>query len=115
MHGRETPGGWRQETRGVAVTLGANTGLVEPRLVKVRAGLRGAGWALGSRGVLTARHVIAPFLEGVEEGCLAVPDPRPGAPTFACAVIWDDPERDLALLRVESSRVDAWVAAVGPG
>ena len=35
--------------------------LAEPRLVKVRAGERGSGWAVGTRGVLTARHVVAPF------------------------------------------------------
>lgn len=52
--------------------------LVDRRLVKVRAGGRGAGWAIGTRGVLTARHVIAPFLNATVAYCLAVPDPRPG-------------------------------------
>ena len=48
--------------RGEAAIGAMGAGLREPRLVKVRAGGRGAGWAVGARGVLTARHVIAPFL-----------------------------------------------------
>lgn len=90
-------------------------GLVEPRLVKVRAGSRGAGWAVGTRGVLTARHVIVPFLEHTVSHCLAVPNPRPGAREFDCTVLWEDKSRDLALLAVNDSQVAAWGAAVGSG
>jgi hypothetical protein len=91
------------------------SGLVEPRLVKVRAGERGAGWAVGARGVLTARHVVAPFLQGQVDRCLAVPDPAPGAAVFDCTVVWEDEDWDLALLEVNKEQVSDWVAAVGPG
>jgi tetratricopeptide (TPR) repeat protein len=47
--------------------------------------------------------------------CLAVPDPRPGAVTYNCACVWEDPERDLALLAVEEDESTGWVAAVGGG
>jgi hypothetical protein len=96
---------------------GANggTGLVEPRLVKVRAGERGAGWAVGDRGVLTARHVAAPFLQGEVDRCLAVPNPAPGAAVFDCTVAWEDKDRDLALLAVNDEQVSDWAVAVGPG
>jgi tetratricopeptide (TPR) repeat protein len=90
-------------------------GLVEPRLVKVRAGERGAGWGVGDRGVLTARHVVAPFLQGQVDRCLAVPDPAPGAAVFDCTVAWEDKGRDLALLAVNDEQVSDWEAAVGPG
>lgn len=90
-------------------------GLREPRLVKVRAGGRGAGWAVGARGVLTARHVIAPFLSRAVDYCLAVPDPRPGAVSYNCVCVWDDSVRDLALLAVEENETTNWVAAVGGG
>jgi KAP family P-loop domain/Trypsin-like peptidase domain len=91
------------------------SGLVEARLVKVRAGGRGAGWAIGDRGVLTARHVVAPFLQGQADRCLVVPGPAPGAAVFDCAVAWEDESRDLALLAVKEGQVSDWVAAVGPG
>src|SRR3712207_2583549 len=94
---------------------GVPSALVEPRLVKVRAGERGAGWAVGTRGVLTARHVIVPFLEHIVSYCLAVPNPRPGAPAFNCAVVWQDRARDLALLAVDDNQVEAWGAMIGPG
>jgi tetratricopeptide (TPR) repeat protein len=95
--------------------VGDASGLVEPRLVKVRAGERGAGWAVGARGVLTARHVIVPFLQGQADRCLVVPDPAPGEAVFDCAVAWEDEGRDLALLAVADEQVSDWVAAVGPG
>jgi tetratricopeptide (TPR) repeat protein len=91
------------------------SGLVEPRLVKVRAGGRGAGWAVGARGVLTARHVVAMFLQGQVDWCLAGPDPAPGAAVFDCTIAWEDKDRDLALLVVNDEQVPDWVAAVGPG
>ena len=90
-------------------------GLVEPRLVKVRAGERGSGWAVGTRGVLTARHVVAPFLNERVDRCLAVPNPVPGAAVFDCEVTWQDAERDLALLAVDKTQAAAWALAVGPG
>ncbi len=89
--------------------------LADPRLVKVRAGERGSGWAVGSRGVLTARHVIAPVLDNRADSCLAVPDPAPGSAVFECAVVWQDADRDLALLAVDQPSADAWAAAVGRG
>jgi hypothetical protein len=95
--------------------VGDASGLAAPRLVKVRAGERGAGWAIGARGVLTARHVVAPFLQGRADWCLAVPDPAPGAAVFDCTVAWEDEGRDLALLAVKDEQVSDWVAAVGPG
>jgi tetratricopeptide (TPR) repeat protein len=94
---------------------GGGSGLVEPRLVKVRAGERGAGWAVGARGVLTARHVVVPFLQGHVDRCLAVPNPAPDAAVFDCTVAWEDEARDLALLEVKEEQVSDWVAAVGPG
>ena len=93
----------------------AGAGLVEPRLVKVRAGERGSGWAVGTRGVLTARHVVAPFLDKQADRCLAVPNPAPGAAVFDCEVAWQDAGRDLALLSVNQKKAAAWVLAVGPG
>ena len=94
---------------------GAGAGLVEPRLVKVRAGERGSGWAVGTRGVLTARHVVAPFLDKRVDRCLAVPNPAPGAAVFDCEVAWQDAGRDLALLAVDHKQVAAWALAVGAG
>jgi tetratricopeptide (TPR) repeat protein len=89
------------------------TGLIDPRVVKVRAGGRGSGWAIGRCGVLTARHVVAPFLEGRAETCLAVLDPRPGTEAFDCVVAWEDPGRDLAVLRVgPTAQVDRWRAVI---
>jgi len=87
--------------------------LVEPRLVKVRAGERGSGWAVGARGVLTARHVLRPFLDGRVDRCLAVPGPRPGAAAFDCTVVWQDPDREIALLAVDQAQAAQWAHAVG--
>jgi tetratricopeptide (TPR) repeat protein len=94
---------------------GVGAGLADPRLVKVRAGARGSGWAVGTCGVLTARHVIAPFLDKQADKCLAVPDPAPGSAMFECTVVWQDPGRDLALLAVDQAKAGAWTAAVGRG
>ena len=91
-------------------------GLIDPRLVKVRAGRRGSGWAIGTRGVLTARHVLKRFLAGEEESCVVTADPAPGAPVFDCEVTWDDADRDLAVLRIcQDDQVAAWSAAVSRG
>jgi hypothetical protein len=95
--------------------LDADSGLVEPRLVKVRAGDRGAGWAVGTMGVLTAQHVVAPFLEGRVTYCLAVPEPRPGGTEFDCTVAWQDKGRGLALLCVDEAKVAAWAEVIGAG
>src|SRR5689334_4384988 len=83
---------------------------VVPHLVKVRAGARGSGWTIGPRGVLTARHVVQPFLAGAVETCAAVPDPRPGARVYPCTVVWEDSGSDLALLRVRDEVADDWAA-----
>jgi hypothetical protein len=93
--------------------------LTDPRLIKVRVvakagkGARGAGWALGTHGVLTARPVVAGMLDGDEAECLAVPDPQPGSEAFNCSVEWDDPERDLALLIIEEQQQALWASTVG--
>lgn len=89
--------------------------LVEPRLIKVRAGVRGAGWAVGSHGVLTAGHVVRPYLNGEVGSCIAVPSPQRGARTFDCSVVWMDEALDLALLEVASDAIDDWHDAVGRG
>jgi predicted negative regulator of RcsB-dependent stress response len=92
--------------------------LTDPRLVKIRAGSRGSGWAIGSCGVLTARHVVEPFLDGrAADGtavgwCAAYPDPAPGAPGFDCDVIWQDRGLDLAVLCVRDGSRPAWLAAM---
>ena len=72
--------------------------LVPSHLAKVRAGRRGSGWAVGRQGVLTARHVVAPFLDRTVNYCLAVLDPSPQGQGFDCTVVYDDAQRDLALL-----------------
>jgi trypsin-like peptidase/tetratricopeptide repeat protein len=93
-----------------------HAGLIDPRLVKVRAGRRGSGWAIGTRGVLTARHVVAPVLTGEVEWCVVAVDPTPQAPVFDCEVQWDDPDRDLAVLRLcRDEQLAAWSTAVGRG
>jgi hypothetical protein len=88
-----------------------------PQLVKVRAGKRGSGWAVGQSGVLTARHVVRPHLanpyhpetnpSGVR--CLAVTG-GPGEGIFECAVVWQDEAADLALLQIAEGRRDVWWA-----
>jgi hypothetical protein len=82
-------------------------------LVKVRSGKRGSGWAIGSVGVLTARHVIEPFLHGQVDHCWAVLDPSPEGPGFDCEVIFQDEDRDLALLRVLDVQASAWQLRLG--
>ncbi len=87
---------------------------VDRRLVKVRAGARGSGWALGSCGVLTGRHVVEPFLDRGHPDCLVVPgDGRAGA--FACTVLWDERELDLAVLVIAEPMRAAWRGTVGSG
>ncbi len=87
-----------------------------PQLVKVRAGQRGSGWAVGDSGVLTALHVVRPHLanpyhpvtnpSGVR--CLAATS-GPEDP-FDCAVVWQNEAADLALLQITEDRRDAWSA-----
>ncbi|WPU11052.1 tetratricopeptide repeat-containing serine protease family protein [Pseudarthrobacter oxydans] len=97
--------------------------LVERRLVKVRSAgasgdsKRGSGWAIGSRGVLTARHVVTPYLSssGQVGYCAAVPSPHPDAAAFKCSVVWQDEESDIALLAIDPAQAASWVAAVGSG
>jgi hypothetical protein len=89
-----------------------------PQLVKVRAGKRGSGWAVGRSGVLTALHVVRPYLanpyqletnaSGVR--CLAVTGGPAGEDVFECAVVWQDEAADLALLQIAEGRRDAWWA-----
>lgn len=89
--------------------------LIEPRLVKIRAGKRGTGWSVGKSGILTARHVVENFLDGTVEKCLAVPDPRQGAQVFDCEALWSDKNLDLALLAIKDHSLEAWRAAVESG
>ncbi len=80
----------------------------------VRAGNRGSGWVIGELGILTARHVVAPFL-GEARSCLAIPDPWTVAAAYDCEVVWEDQDRDLALLRVRDTHTQSWTAAVDRG
>src|SRR5215475_12976900 len=87
-----------------------------PQLVKVRAGGRGSGWAIGHSGVLTALHVVRPYLanphhpetnaSGVR--CLAVTGAPTGEDLFDCAVVWQGEAADLALLQIANGRRDVW-------
>jgi hypothetical protein len=89
-----------------------------PQLVKVRAGRRGSGWAIGHSGVLTALHVVRPYLahpyhpetnaSGVR--CLAVTGAPAGEDLFDCAVVWQREAADLALLQIANGRRDVWWA-----
>src|SRR6266487_1650980 len=88
-------------------------GLAPAGLVKVRSGRRGSGWAVGAVGVLTARHVVEPLLRGQVDHCWAVLDPSPAGPGFDCEVVFEDGERDLALLRVFDEQASAWRLRLG--
>jgi hypothetical protein len=87
-------------------------------LVKVRAGQRGSGWAIGRSGVLTARHVVRPHLadpydpaanpSGVR--CQAVTSGPADEDTFDCTVVWQDEAADLALLQIVEDCRDVWKA-----
>jgi len=87
--------------------------LVDPRLVKVRAGGRGSGWAIGTCGVLTALHVVAAHVQGEHAECLLVPGDGSDV-AFDAEVIWSN-EVDLALLAVVEPQRAAWQQAIGPG
>jgi len=89
--------------------------LTPPHLVKVRAGRRGSGWAIGRQGVLTARHVVQLFLEKQVDECWAVLDPTPEGPKFGCSVVYEDEQCDLAVLRVDDNYAEAWKQTIGPG
>ena len=70
----------------------------------------GSGWVVGASGVLTARHVVSPFIEAASDG--------PGAGTcqvrlasstsvedwMDCEVSWSHPSVDIALLKVRDDR-----------
>jgi arabinogalactan oligomer / maltooligosaccharide transport system substrate-binding protein len=87
-----------------------------PQLVKVRAGQRGSGWAVGNSGVLTALHVVQPHLAnpyhpetnpgGVR--CLAVTGSSADDGPFDCAVVWQNEMADLALLQITEARRSVW-------
>ena len=87
-----------------------------PQLVKVRAGKRGSGWAVGQSGVLTALHVVQsylanPYQPGTNAGgvrCRAVTSGSAGEVIFECAVVWQDEGADLALLQVVEACRDMW-------
>jgi S1-C subfamily serine protease len=89
--------------------------LAPSHLVKVRAGTRGSGWAIGRQGVLTARHVVLPFLEKKVDQCWAVLDPSPKGPGFSCSIVYEDQQRDLAVLRIADDQAETWRQAIGPG
>jgi hypothetical protein len=89
--------------------------LAPSRLVKVRDGQRGSGWAIGRQGVLTARHVVQLFIEKKVDHCWAVLDPSPQGPGFGCSVVYEDEQRDLAMLRIDDDQAEAWQQAIGPG
>jgi hypothetical protein len=89
-----------------------------PQLVKVRAGQRGSGWAIGRSGVLTAWHVVEPHLadpfhpaanpSGVH--CLAVTSGPADEVTFDCTVVWQNEAADLALLQIVKDCRNVWKA-----
>lgn len=83
-----------------------------PGIVKVRAGGRGSGCAVGTRGVLTAWHVVAPFARHEAEHCLAVLDPALGSRTFRCTIAWKDEASDIAVLSVIDEDAGAWLDAL---
>lgn len=89
--------------------------LAPSHLVKVRANRRGSGWAIGRHGVLTARHVVQEFIEGKAEQCWAVLDPSPEGPGFSCSVVYEDVQRDLAVLEIDAVHAEAWQRAIGAG
>ena len=90
--------------------------LVPAGLVKIRAaGQRGAGWAIGDTGVLTARHNLVESPAARPGQCWAIPDPSPSAPGFECEVVFEDRDRDLALLRVLDAGALAWRSRPGAG
>jgi NACHT domain/Trypsin-like peptidase domain len=88
------------------------------QLVKVRAGKRGSGWAVGRSGVLTALHVVQPHLDNPYDPadhpsgvrCLAVTGGPADEDTFDCTVVWQDEAADLALLQIAKVRRDVWKA-----
>ena len=85
-------------------------------LVKVRAGKRGSGWAVGRSGVLTALHVVRRHLanpyhpetnaKGIR--CVAVTGGPAGEGLFDCAVVWRDEAADLTLLQITEADRKPW-------
>jgi tetratricopeptide (TPR) repeat protein len=88
------------------------------QLVKVRAGQRGSGWAVGETGVLTALHVVRPHLQDPHDEntnpagrvCNVETGGSAGANSFRCVVEWTDEAADLALLRVLEPKIAQWRA-----
>jgi Tfp pilus assembly protein PilF len=88
------------------------------QLVKIRAGMRGSGWAVGRCGVLTARHVVRKHLDNPYDPaanasglrCLAVTGGLAGQGDFGCAVVWQDEAADLALLKIAEGQREVWQA-----
>jgi hypothetical protein len=86
------------------------------QLVKVRAGKRGSGWAVGHSGVLTALHVVRRHLanpyhpetnaKGIR--CVAVTGGPAGEGLFDCAVVWRDEAADLTLLQIAEADRKRW-------
>lgn len=86
------------------------------QLVKVRAGKRGSGWAVGRSGLLTALHVVQRHLanpyhsetnpKGIR--CVAVTGGPAGEGLFDCAVVWRDESADLTLLQITEADRKPW-------
>jgi hypothetical protein len=82
------------------------------QLVNIRAGARGSGWAVGATGVLTARHVVEPYLANPFDAktnpngvrCRAVASGPAAVTSFQCDVLWSNQALDLALLRIVAGR-----------
>ena len=89
------------------------TAMAPAGLVKIRSGRRGSGWKVGDTGILTARHVVEPFLNKQIDRCWAVLDPSPGGPGFACEVVFDDADLDIALLKVLDASASSWQIMLG--
>jgi Tfp pilus assembly protein PilF len=84
------------------------------QLVKVRAGgQRGSGWAIGSLGILTARHVVEALVHDAKQECWVALDTQAGGSPVACSLAWHDAERDLALLAVQPEGKGAWLENAG--
>lgn len=89
--------------------------LWDDRLTEVWAspGMAGSGVAVGARGVLTARHVVAEALENDAHGRILARVVRRGQESSswsAMRVVADDPEWDLAVLEIDplTSVADRW-------
>ena len=89
--------------------------LWDDRLAEVWAwpGKAGSGIAVGARGVLTARHVVAEAVESFEAGRMLARLVRRGEKSsswVAVRTVTDDPDWDLAVLEVDLAdpQIEAW-------